>query len=193
MKRMFVGFVAAALLVPGLVSAAEWNIDASHSNVNFKIRHLVSRVTGSFNDISGQIQFDPEKATEGSVEITIPVASIDTNNEKRDGHLKNEDFFDEPNHPTLTFKSTKFGELKDGKMTVEGMLTMRGVEKPVTLDVEFLGAAPGMRGGQVAGFEVSGKINRKDWGIEWNRALDKGGAVLGDDVEIMINIEATTA
>ena len=190
MKKIMLTFALTAMLaMPSLSSAATWTIDNAHTSVGFKIRHLFSKVDGRFNEISGAIEFDPAKPEAGSVEVTIPVSSIDTRNEKRDGHLKSPDFFDAENHPNITFKSTKF--MKDGdNLKVEGMLTMRGIEKPVTLDVEFLGAGPGMGGGQVAGFTAETKINRKEWDVNWNRALDHGGAVLGDDVEITIEIEA---
>lgn len=192
MKKIMLTFALTAMIaLPSLSSAATWTIDNAHSSVGFKIRHLFSKVDGRFNEVSGTIMFDPAKPEGGSVEVTIPVSSIDTSNEKRDGHLMSPDFFDAENHPNLTFKSSKF--YKDGdNLKVDGTLTMRGIDKPVTLDVEFLGAGPGMRGGQVAGFTATTTVNRKDWEINWNRALDQGGAVLGDDVSVTIEIEANT-
>jgi polyisoprenoid-binding protein YceI len=192
MKKLLTAFAIATLVIPSLASAATWNIDDSHSSVGFKIRHFFTKVPGVFNTVSGQIEFDPEAIERGSVTVTIPVESVDTDNEKRDGHLESPDFFDAANHPEITFKSTKF--YKDGEnIKVDGTLEMRGVEKPVTLDVEFLGAGPDAWGGTRAGFEISTKLNRKDWNIEWNTVLDNGGTVLGDEVEVSIAIEAVQA
>lgn len=192
MKKLIPVLAAAALILPSLASAAKWNIDDSHSSVSFKVRHFFTKVSGNFNDIAGEIEFDPAAIEKGTVTVTIPVASVDTDNEKRDGHLQSPDFFDAANHANLLFKSTKFYKVGDA-IKVDGILTMRGVEKPVTLDVDFLGAGPDPWGGTRAGFEVSGTINRKDWGIEWNTVLDNGGTVLGDEVEISIAIEAVQA
>ncbi|MCA9756178.1 MAG: polyisoprenoid-binding protein [Candidatus Eisenbacteria bacterium] len=192
MKNLFIALAAVALALPSLASAATWNIDGSHSSVDFKIRHFFTKVPGKFNTVTGEIQFDPAAVEKGSVMVTIPVESVDTNNEKRDGHLKSPDFFDAANHPEITFKSTKFHKEGD-TIKVDGLLNMRGVEKPVTLDVEFLGAGPDAWGGTRAGFEATTKLNRKDWNIEWNTVLDNGGTVLGDEVEISLAIEAIQA
>ena len=108
MKNLFIALAAVALALPSLASAATWNIDGSHSSVDFKIRHFFTKVPGKFNTVTGEIQFDPAAVEKGSVMVTIPVESVDTNNEKRDGHLKSPDFFDAANHPEITFKSTKF-------------------------------------------------------------------------------------
>lgn len=183
MKRALSGLAILALTLPALAAAETWEIDSAHSTVSYKIRHMLSNLTGSFGTLSGTIEFDPENPAAGSVEVTIPVSSIETHNEKRNAHLQSEDFFDAANHPNLTFKSTKFVQTDDG-LKVEGVLNMRGVDKPVTLDVEYLGMM-----GDVAGFSVSTKLNRQDWGISWNRALDNG-ALLGDDVTVQIEIEA---
>lgn len=192
MKNVMLVFVlTVALALPALSHAATWSIDNAHTSVGFKIRHLFSKVDGRFNEVSGTIEFDPAKPEAGSIDVTIPVSGVDTRNEKRDGHLQSADFFDAENHPNITFKSTKFR--KDGDaLKVDGMLSMRGIEKPVTLDVEFLGSGPGMQGGQVAGFTATTKVDRKLWEINWNRALDSG-ALLGDDVEITIEVEAVTS
>ncbi|MEZ4648025.1 MAG: YceI family protein [Candidatus Eisenbacteria bacterium] len=192
MKNLFVALAAVALALPSLASAATWNIDGGHSSVDFKIRHFFTKVPGKFNTVSGEIQFDPAALEKSSVMVTIPVESVDTNNEKRDGHLKSPDFFDVANHPEITFKSTKFHKEGD-TIKVDGMLNMRGVEKPVTLDVEFLGSGPDAWGGTRAGFEATTTLNRKDWNIEWNTVLDNGGTVLGDEVEVTLAIEAIQA
>lgn len=183
MKKAILGLAALFLALPALASAETWEIDNAHSTVTYKIRHLLTNFTGSFSTVAGTIEFDPENPAAGSVEVTIPVSSVETHNEKRNGHLQSEDFFDAANHPNLTFKSTKFVQAEDG-LKVEGILNMRGVDKPVTLDVDFLGTM-----GDVAGFSASTKLNRQDWGINWNKALDNG-SLLGDDVTIQIEIEA---
>jgi polyisoprenoid-binding protein YceI len=158
--------------------------------VGFKVRHFFSNVPGQFNTFEGKISFDPEQPEAGSVEVLIQASSVDTNNEKRDGHLQSQDFFWVEKHPELTFKSTKVEAKDDGSLHVTGMLGMRGVENEVVLEGEFLGAGPDGWGGTRAGFTASTKVNRKDWGIEWNKALDQGGAVLGDEVTIQLDIEA---
>jgi len=163
-----------------------WTIDPSHSNVTFTIRHFFSKVTGSFTKFSGEVVYDPANPAASATKVSIDAASINTANERRDGHLKSADFFDVEKFPTLTFESTKV--TADGKkLTVEGHLTMHGVTKPVKLEGEFLGAGPAM-GGQRAGFEASTKIDRKEFGIIWNKVVDQG-AMLGDDVDIRLAIE----
>jgi polyisoprenoid-binding protein YceI len=190
MRKAFTA-VLLALALAGNAQAApqSWTIDPNHSQVGFSIRHFFSKVPGNFTKFSGTIVYDPAKPTASSVKAEIDAASIDTRNEKRDGHLKSEDFFFVEKYPTWTFESTKVTPAADGKLSVEGNLTMRGVTKPVTLDVSFLGAGPSMNGEQRSGFEVAGKINRKDFGIMWNKTLDQGGTMLGDDVDIRISVE----
>lgn len=185
---------SAALVVAGLTfataaSAGSWNIDTVHSDLTFKVRHFVSKTTGSFNQWSGTIEAEPGNFEAGSVELTIQVASIDTKNEKRDGHLKSDDFFNAEKWPTITFTSTAIEDKGDNLYHVTGDLTIRDVTKQVTIPVEFLGSQQAM-GTTVAGFEGELTINRKDFNVNWNRALDQGGFVLGDDVEIEFNIEA---
>lgn len=179
------------MIVPTLAQAKTWKVDPVHSSVSFKVRHLFSKVPGQFNDFSGTIHFDPKKPEAASVEAEVQAASIDTDNEKRDGHLKSADFFEVETYPTITFKSTEVKPGDDG-IEVTGDFTMHGVTKPVTFEVEFLGAGPHpmMDGAMVAGFSATTTINRKDFGISWNKVLDAGGAMLGEDVEIQIDIEA---
>jgi polyisoprenoid-binding protein YceI len=192
MKRLLISLILAATTMPGLALGATWNIDPTHSDVGFKVRHFFSKVNGEFTDFSGTISFDPEKPEAASVEVTIQTASIDTDNERRDGHLKSEDFFFAETHPEITFKSTRVTSTESG-LRVEGLLTMRGIEKPVVLDAEFLGAGPDGGGGTRAGFTATTEIDRKEWDINWNKALDQGGAVLGDEVAIILDIEAVLA
>ncbi|HET6231505.1 MAG TPA: YceI family protein [Longimicrobiaceae bacterium] len=199
-----VGTLASLLLAPALllgggpapapaVTAAPpapvtWEIDPAHTEVSFRIRHLVSRVTGRFNTFSGTIVADPARLAGGSVNVTIQAASIDTNNERRDTHLRSADFFDAATYPTLTFRSTRV-EVSGKALKVYGNLTIRGVTTPVVLDGELLavGGAPGKRR---IGFEASTTIDRMDYGVAWNRAAEGGGTVLSDEVQITLNVEA---
>jgi polyisoprenoid-binding protein YceI len=190
-RRLLVTAVAATLALAGGIAqtaANPYKIDTSHSSVEFKIRHLVGRVPGGFRDFSGTIEMDPANVSAGSVKVTIQATSIDTRNEDRDNHLRNEDFFDVKKFPTITYESTKVTGSGE-KFQVEGNLTMHGVTRPVTLDVEVLGVGPDPWGNTRIGFEATATINRKDFGISWNRALDTGGVILGEDVEISMAIE----
>ncbi len=172
-------------------AAQIFTIDPVHSGAEFKIRHFVTQVSGRFTTLEGTISFDEQAIENSSVEVTIQAASIDTNNEKRDGHLKSADFFDVENHPTLTFKSTKVRKLEGQRFAIDGDLTIRGITKPVTLDAEYLGMHPGAGRGPLAGFSATTRINRLDYGVTWNRTLDSGGVMLGDEVRIELNVEAT--
>ena len=183
--------LTALVLVLGFGTAAAqgtYSIDTAHSNAGFKVRHLVSKVSGGFNDFDGTIVADFENLDASSVEFTIQATSIDTKNEKRDGHLRSVDFFDVEKYPEITFKSSKITKIDGDSYAVTGTLTMHGVSKEITLTVDFLGEMTAM-GGTRAGYELTTTLNRKDFEISWNRALDAGGFVLGDDVEISINLE----
>ncbi len=186
--------LAALLIFPALTQAASWKIDPGHSSTRFEIRHLFSKVQGDFTTFSGTLDYDPANPTAAKVETKIDAASINTNNEHRDGDLKSENFFDVTKYPDITFTSTKVEKVEAG-LKVTGDLTMHGVTKPVVLDVEILGtgAHPMIKGGQVAGFSARTKIDRKDFGITWNKTLDSGSTLLGDDVDITLNIEAVNA
>ncbi len=173
---------------PAEAPPVTWRIDQSHSDISFRIRHLVSRVRGTFNDWSGTIVADPQNLAGGSVQVEIKTASIDTNNERRDTHLRSGDFFDAEKHPTITFRSTRV-QTRGRNITVTGNLTMHGVTKPVVLTGEAAEPA-GVPGKRRIGFEATTTINRKDFNVTWNRAAEGGGVVLGDEVEITINIEA---
>lgn len=187
--------LAATLLLSApfaLAAPTTWAIDNNHSSVDFSIRHLFSKVPGKFTKFSGTIVYDPANAGASSVKAEIDASTITTANEKRDGHLKSEDFFDVAKYPTLTFESTKVAAAGENKLKVDGNLTMHGITKPATLDVTFLGSGPGPGDRQVSGFEAATKVNRKDFNIIWNRNLDHGGTLLGEEVEIRLNIEANT-
>jgi len=180
--------VAATLALSATAQAATWTIDQAHSSVGFTIRHIFSKVPGQFDKFSGTIDYDPANPSAASVKVDIDPASINTKTQKRDDHLRSADFFDVAQFPAMSFQSTKVTKGEGNALSVEGNLTMHGVTKPVTLAVTFLGAGPS-RGGQVAGFEATTRIDRKEFGIVWNRAIDTG-ALLGDDVDITIGIEA---
>jgi polyisoprenoid-binding protein YceI len=188
--RKTLSLIALVTLLTAIPAAAQgtFTVDTTHSNVGFKIRHLVSRVSGEFKEFEGTITADFQNLDASSVEFAITTASIDTGNEKRNGHLRSPDFFDAENFPQITFKSTKITKKQDDTYVVAGILNIRGVDRPVILNVDYLGEMQAM-GGTRAGFEVSTTINRQDFGVSWNRTLDQGGLVLGDDVEIMINLE----
>lgn len=187
----------ALVLTTGIASAAPktFTIDRSHSEVGFNVRHFFSKVHGRFENYSGTIVYDEANLVASTVEVTIADTSINTQTERRDNHLRSEDFFWTEKYPTLTFKSTKVVPGKDKThFNVLGDLTMRGVTKPVTLATEFLGSGDVSVGGSSmgtrAGFIATTTVNRKDYGINWNKVLDNGGAMLGEDVEIVLNIEA---
>jgi polyisoprenoid-binding protein YceI len=174
--------------LPALAAPVTYEIDAVHSEVSFKIRHLVSNVRGRFNDFEGTIIYDAENPAASSVQVTIDAASIDTANEKRDDHLRSPDFFDVEKFPTLTF-SSKEVKVDGDRLLVSGELTMHGVTKPLTLSVEKLGMG-GMGEKKIVGFSAASELDRKEYGIVWNRTLEVGGALLGNDVAIEIGVEA---
>lgn len=187
--------IAAAVLLPfvlpGTIQAEAWTIDPAHSSAQFSVRHMmVSTVRGEFTRLSGTVELDEKDVTRSSVEATIDATTIDTRNERRDGHLKSADFFDVANHPTITFKSAKVDKASDGRLKVTGDLTIRGVTRPVVLDVEAL--SPVVRdpqGNLRSGTSATTRINRKDFGVSWSANLDGGGLVVSDDVNITIDIE----
>jgi polyisoprenoid-binding protein YceI len=187
--------LAAASLVLGssvaLAAPSEWVIDASHTGVGFSVRHMmVSTVRGEFQKVSGSVFLDENDLTQSSVNVNIDPASINTRDAKRDGHLKSPDFFDVQKFPTLTFKSTKVEKAKSGKLKVTGDLTLHGVTRPVTLEVDSIAKAQKNPWGQwVRGISATGKINRKDFGLNWNQALEAGGLLVGDEVTLSIDAE----
>lgn len=182
------------LALPAFAGAApvKFNVDAVHSEIGFKVRHLASKSVGRFNEFTGEILVDPQDPSTMSFTGKIQVASIETHNEKRDAHLRSPEFFDVEKYPEMTFTSKKTAK-KGDRYEISGDLSLRDVTKEVVLTVEVLGFTPTPWGTTNAGFEASGKINRKDFGVNWNKALDQGGFVLGDEVEIHILIEANQA
>ncbi len=181
--------VCATLAAPAV--AATFTIDRAHSGVGFKVKHLmVSNVRGSFNDFAGTVVYDPADPKSWQVEATIQATSIDTGDSKRDDHLRSADFFDVATHPTLTFKSTGVTANKDGTYLLTGDLTMHGVTKPVTLNLEANGMIKDPWGTTKAGFTATGKLNRTDFGLTWNKALETGGVVVGEEITLMLEVEA---
>ncbi len=182
--------LAASLSIPVASPSGDpitWKIDVTHSEMTFRVRHFVTKVPGTFKTWSGAIIADPANLSGGSVEIAVETASVDTRNERRDADLRSGNFFLVDSFPSMTFKSTKVAA-KGSALTVTGDLTIRGVTKSVELVGEYLGVAgPAER--QRIGFAASTKLNRLDFGLKWNRLVE-GVNMLGDDVEITINIEA---
>ena len=168
-----------------------WNIDPSHSAIGFSVRHMVvSKTRGRFTKWSGQIRFDPANPSASSVEVNIDPASIDTADAQRDEHLRSPDFFDVSKHPTASFRSTKVEDLGGDRYRITGDLSVHGVTKSVVLESTFEGSGKDPWGGERAGFVASTSIDRKDFGLEWNKALDTGGLLVGEKVELSLEIEA---
>jgi polyisoprenoid-binding protein YceI len=167
-----------------------WQIDPIHSQVVFAVKHMViSTVRGHFDVIRGTIEFDEAHPENASIEAEADATSINTRDQRRDGHLKSPDFFDTDTHPILTFKSTKVERAGDD-YKVTGNLTVRGITKPVVFDVEYGGVTKDPYGMTRIGINGHGKISRKEWGLTWNSLLESGGAVVGDDVKIEFELEA---
>jgi polyisoprenoid-binding protein YceI len=167
-----------------------WIIDPVHSEVKFKVRHLVvSTVAGTFDKFNGVIEGEKEDFSDAKITFEADVNSINTKNEQRDGHLKSPDFFDAAKYPTLSFVSTSVKKLSDFEMEVTGNLTMRGVTKEVTLTAIYNGTVSGFGGQKVAAFEITGKVNRFDFGLQWNALTETGGVVVSNEVKIEIFAE----
>jgi len=188
MKKLFT-LGLTSILAAGALYAGTYNIDKSHSNVGFKVKHLmISNVTGKFDKFTGTIEYNEKTNTVTALVGTIIVDSINTGNKKRDNHLKSADFFDAANHPNLTFK---LDSIKGDK--AYGLLTLRGVSKNVVLDFEFNGTVTDPWGNKRVGLELEGKINRSDYGLNWNKALEAGGVVVGKKVKFIIELEGILA
>jgi polyisoprenoid-binding protein YceI len=168
-----------------------YSIDPSHSRVGFVARHaMVTKVRGSFNEFEGSGYFDAENPAASRLELTIQAASIDTRNADRDAHLRSNDFFDMENHPEIRFVSTAVEQLDADSYRVTGDLTIKGITKPVTVDFEYTGTAVDPYGNQRVGLEGSTTVNRKDWGVSWNAALDAGGVLVGEKVVLDFDVSA---
>ena len=170
---------------------SRWNIDVAHSTAEFSIRHLmISTVKGRFSGIEGVIVGEPEHLDEASVEVSLDIASVDTRQAERDAHLRSADFFDVEKFPKMLFNSNQISAVGDNRYTIVGDLTIHGVTRSEIFSVTFEGRAKDPWGGERAGFSGSAKINRKDYGLQWNVALEAGGVMVGDEVKINIEIEA---
>jgi polyisoprenoid-binding protein YceI len=167
-----------------------YQIDRTHSEVRFRVRHLLSRVGGQFKDFTGEIVFDADRPEASSVNVRIDAASIDTGVPDRDAHLRSDDFFAVEKHPQLTFVSDRFVRTGAESFMLHGTLTIRGVSRQVELPVSYLGSARDPYKKDLVAFEASVRLNRKDFGLTWNAALETGGFLVGDDVEVTLNIEA---
>lgn len=172
------------------MATQKWAIDPTHSELGFKVRHLmISNVAGTFKQFDVKAESENDDFSKGNVEVTAEIASVFTNNEQRDQHLRTSDFFEADKHPQLHFKSKGFEKKSAGEFVLSGDLTMKGITKPVQLNVEFNGIAKDPWGNTKAGFVVSGKINRHDWDLNWNAALEAGGFMLGEEIKIQSEIQ----
>jgi len=172
----------------------KWAIDPTHSKVGFKVKHLmISNVLGSFRDFSGEVKTAGNDFSTAAISFSLKTASVDTEMPDRDGHLKSPDFFDTEKYPVIKFDANGLKDLGDDMYELNGSLKIKDVSKPVTLAVEFGGVMSDPWGNIKAGFSISGKINRKDWGLNWNAALEAGGVLVGEEVKINCDIELTKA
>ncbi len=168
-----------------------WKVDNAHTALEFSVRHMmVSTVRGNFTRFRGQVELDLEDPTRSRAQAEIEVASIETREEGRNGHLRSADFFDAEHHPLITYRSGRIRSGGGDHFQVEGELTIKGVTRPLQLEVEFMGARRSPQGVKVAGFSASGSLSRKDFGLNWNVALESGGWLVGDEVKIRIDAEA---
>ena len=168
----------------------KWVIDPTHSEILFRVKHLmITNVKGEFRKFNADVVTIGNDFSKASINVTIDASSVFTNNDDRDGHLKSADFFDVENHKEITFEGTSFAKLDEDNYRLKGNLTIKGVSKEVSLDVEFGGINKDPWGNEKAGFSLNGKINRKDWGLNWNAALETGGVLVSDEVKIMAEVQ----
>ena len=190
-RRMILAAAVLCLVAPGLLLAAPWEFDPAHTGVHFKVRHLmVSSVRGDFEKVSGKIVYDEADVTKSAADITIDAASVNTRVAKRDEDLRSPNFLDVAKYPTITFKSKRVEKSADGLLKMTGDLTIHGVTKEVVLNIE--GPSPAIKdpmGNIRVGGQATSKISRKDFGLLWNKTLETGGVVVGDEVEITIDVE----
>lgn len=171
-----------------------WHIDPAHTDVGFSVKHMmVSKVKGSFVGIQGQVEGDPLKLEDAKISLEIDPSTINTNQEARDDHLRSEDFFHVDEHPTIAFKSTEIKETKEDEYDVIGDLTVKGVTKPTTFRLERTGNGVMPSGLEVVGFEGTTSISRKEFGLTWNQALETGGVLVGDDININVDVQVNPA
>ncbi|MDB5144453.1 MAG: YceI family protein [Mucilaginibacter sp.] len=173
-----------------MATLTKWSIDPMHSEVQFKVKHLViSTVSGFFRSFEGTVETENEDFDGARIEFTIDINSVDTNQTQRDEHLKSAEFFDAAKYPHLKFKSTSFKKTGDDEYELKGNLTIKDQTKPVSLNVEFGGAAADFYGNTKAGFEITGKINRKEFGLTWDGVTEAGSVVVGEDIKLTINAQ----
>jgi len=189
LKPVVAGLVLGLLSISA-VSAADYKADLAHSSIAFKLKHMFTYAKGDFKDFSGSFSFDEKTGALSNIDFKIKVSSIDTNNGKRDEHLKSPDFFEVEKYPEITFKAEKIKKIGKTKYSIQGPLTMKGVTKPVTFVAEYLGSAKNPWGMETSSFTASTKINRKDFNLIWNKTLDNGGLLVGETVDISVEIEA---
>jgi len=192
MKQIITTAVAVCMALIAQPSTAQtaWSIDSAHSAVQFRVKHLmISSVRGTFDEISGNITFDGKDYSTVTAEAVLQAGSINTREPDRDEHLRSADFFDTETYPTITFKSKRVEDIQDNRFKLVGDLTMRGTTKEVILDVEASPVVKGMRGESRIGVHAVTSLNRQDYGIQWNRALDAGGVVVGNTVDITLDLE----
>ena len=174
-------------------ATSTYSIDKAHSEVTFQVRHLLTKVRGRFSDFNGTIEYDEENLECSLVNVEVKAASIDTNESDRDTHLRSADFFDVENNPVLTFRSTEIQRRSANRFAVTGDLSIHGVTRSVTLETTLLGKAKDPWGNQRIAFEAETTINRKEYGLTWNAALETGGFLVGDDVRISLSVQAVPA
>jgi polyisoprenoid-binding protein YceI len=171
---------------------SKWAVDPAHSSIDFTIRHMmISKVKGSFGSFDAQIDADPQDLTTANVQFSIDLSSIDTKNTDRDNHLRTADFFDVEKYPKLTFESTSITKKGEGEYSVTGNVNLHGVTRPETFDVSFEGAGKDPWGNEKVGFSGTGTLKRSDYGLTYNAALETGGVLLGDDVKVSLEIQAS--
>ena len=176
-------------MAAGTDTLTAWKVDTAHSTIGFAVKHMMfTTVKGRFTDVSGAIEIDDDNPSGGRAEITVPAASIDTGDAKRDAHLRSADFFDVEKFPSLTFRSTRI-EGTAQRFTLWGDLTIHGVTRPIALDVAFEGRGKDPWGGERAGYSASATLNRRDFGLLWNAALETGGLLVGDEVKITLDLQ----
>ncbi len=189
MRKFLFVLLAGILFFQAPSWAATYAVDKDHTSVSFKIRHLFTKVQGTFRDFEGTISYDPDKPDSWGATGTIQTNSIDTNAEQRDKHLRSADFFDVEKYPLISFKTTKVLEKTPDGAKMQGLLTMHGVEKPITFDVKINGAGKDPWGNTRASFTVTTTINREDFGLKWNETLETGKLLVGQEVEILLEVE----
>lgn len=173
-----------------MATTTKWVLDPMHSEVQFKVKHLViSTVSGFFKSFEGELDTANDDFSDASISFSLDIDSIDTNQTQRDEHLKSAEFFDAAQYPKISFKSSSFTKEGDDEYALAGDLTIKGITKPVTLDVEFGGAATDFYGNTKAGFEITGKINRKEFGLTWSGVTEAGAVVVGEDIKLLINVQ----